>query len=139
VVAICGPLNSGVTVEALASDPVLIFDREADTGVWTIRDRTTGERFVSPLDLSAGAVDPADIEWSDFAYVGRLDYRGRSLLVIAGEHALGSVGAVDYLSNHLPELYADVGTERFSMVVRSEHDGETVTRSELACLPRVHR
>lgn len=137
VVAICGPLNSPVTTEALRSDPVLVFDKEADTGLWTIRDRATGERFVSPLDLSAGA--PLDkIDWSDVSYVGRLDYRGQSLLVVAGTHALGSVGAVDYLSKHLPEIYDLVGTNRFSMVIRSRHDGDVVLASELACPPRLH-
>lgn len=93
---------------------------------------------MSPLDLSAGA-DLADIQWSDFSYVGRLAYEGRALLVITGIHAFGSVGAVDYLARHLPELYSEVGTSQFSMVVRSDHDGETVTRSELACPPRVHQ
>lgn len=50
VIAICGPLNSRVTVEALTSDPVLAFDREQDTGLWTIRLRASGQRFVSPID-----------------------------------------------------------------------------------------
>jgi hypothetical protein len=137
VVAICGPLNSRITAEALESDPLLVFDKEPDTGLWTILDRATGERFVSPLDLSAGA-DFDDIEWADVSYVGRLAYRGGSLLVVAGTHALGSVGAVDYLSKHLPELYAEVGTNRFSMVIRSTHDGEVVVTSEPVCPPRIH-
>ena len=77
-------------------------------------------------------------QWTDIAYVGRLRYRETSLLVIAGVHALGSVGAVDYLTQHLPDLYADVGTSRFSAVIRSSHDGETVVESELECPPRIH-
>lgn len=72
------------------------------------------------------------------AYVGRLAYRKRELLVIAGIHALGSVGAIDYLSREIPEVYAAVGLRRFSMVVRSQHEAEQVVRSELVCPPRMH-
>jgi hypothetical protein len=138
VVAICGPGNSEVTAEALTSDPFLRFDRDPESGLWTIEDRDSGERFISPLDLSNGVSDLSQIRWSDFSYVGRVAYRDRTLLIIAGIHALGSVGAVDYLTKHLPELYAKVDTNRFSLVIRSDHDGETVTKSELACPPRVH-
>lgn len=139
VVAICGPLNSEMTAEALTSDPFLVFDHEPDTDLWTIRTRDAAERFVSPQDAPAGKTDAVTTESSEFSYVGRLAYRDRTLLIIAGIHALGSVGAVDYLANHLPELYAQVGTDRFSMVVRSEHDGDTVTKSELAWTPHVHQ
>ena len=60
------------------------------------------------------------------------------LFIVAGVHALGSVGAIDYLARRLPEIYAEVGTLRWSMVIASTHDGETVTRSEPLCPPRVH-
>lgn len=53
--------------------------------------------------------------------------------MIAGVRALGSVGAVDYLVRHLRDLYAQVGTSGFSMVIRSTFDGETLVESELAC------
>jgi transcriptional regulator with XRE-family HTH domain len=138
VVAICGPLNSAVTVEALLSDPVLAFDREADTGLWTIRVRETDARFVSPMDDPVQLPPAVTNGCSDIAYVGRLAYRGRPILIIAGIHAIGSVGALHYLTTHLPELYATVGTQRFSMVVGSEHSGETILRSELLCPPRIH-
>ena len=72
------------------------------------------------------------------AYVGRLDHDGSGYFVIAGVHALGSVGAVDYLGRHLRDLYKVVGDKRFSMVVASEHDGELVPTSELRCPPRAH-
>jgi hypothetical protein len=48
------------------------------------------------------------------------------LLVIAGVHALGSLGAIDYLSRELPGVYAVAGARRFSMVVRSQHEGDQV-------------
>jgi len=81
--------------------------------------------------------DDADT-WADVAYLGRVALSGRPLLVIAGVHAIGSVGAVEYLSRHLADLYAEVGTKEFSMVIASDHDGDTVLRSEALCPPRIH-
>jgi transcriptional regulator with XRE-family HTH domain len=131
VVAICGPKSSRVTADALAADPVLDF-REDDAGQWAIVDRETGETYRSPLD------DDTDSA-ADVAYLGRLPFGGGTMLVIAGVHAIGSVGAVDYLTRHLADLYREVDQQRFSMVVRSQHDGETVKGSEALCPPRVHQ
>ncbi len=131
VVAICGPKSSPITAKAIASDPVLSFDRD-DTGRWAILDRLTGKTYQSPLD------DTGTDRWSDVAYVGRLTANDRPLIIIAGVHALGSVGAADYLTHHLAELYAQVGTKNFSMVIASDHDGDTVLRSEAACPARIH-
>lgn len=105
-----------------------------DAGNWTIRERDGSRVYESPMD------DATSVGWSDVAYLGRLALpdAGETLLIIAGVHALGSVGAVDYLTRHLPELYAEVGTRPFSMVIGSDHDDETVTRSEPLCPPRAH-
>jgi hypothetical protein len=132
-VAICGPKSSPVTAEAIAADPFLTFEPD-ETGKWIIRERDGSRTYESPMD------DAASVGWSDVAYVGRLPSPsdGQTLLVIAGVHALGSVGAVDYLTHHLADLYAQVGSRPFSMVITSDHDGETVTRSELLCPPRAH-
>jgi hypothetical protein len=131
-VAICGPKSSPVTAEAIAADPYLKFEPD-DAGKWTIRERDGSRTYESPMD------DATSVGWSDVAYVGRLTAgNGKTLLVIAGVHALGSVGAVDYLTHHLADLHAKVSNRPFSMVVASDHDGETVTRSELLCPPRLH-
>jgi transcriptional regulator with XRE-family HTH domain len=129
-VAICGPKSSTVTEEAIRSDPFLTFEPDAQ-GRWAIRERDGSRVYVSPMD-------EGDDVWADVAYVGRLAYRKQELLVIAGIHALGSVGAIEYLSRELPEVYAAAGTRRFSMVVRSQHEGEQVVGSELVCPPRAH-
>lgn len=133
VIAICGPKSSPVTATAIESDPVLGFDAER-TEKWSIRERDGSRVYESPMD------DPAFPTWSDVAYIGRLALPGSrgQMVVVAGVHALGSVGAIDYLARHLPEIYAEVGTRRWSMVVASEHDGDTVTRSEALCRPRTH-
>jgi hypothetical protein len=129
-VAICGPKSSEVTAEAIGSDPFLTFEPDAQ-GRWAIRERDSSRVYTSPMDED-------DDVWADIAYVGRLAYRRRELLVIAGIHALGSVGAIDCLSRELPEVYAAAGTRRFSMVVRSQHEGEQVVGSEVVCPPRAH-
>ncbi|MCN0180108.1 hypothetical protein [Salinispora arenicola] len=131
VAAICGPKSSPVTAQAISSDPVLMFEPD-DAGRWTIRERDGSRVYESPMD------DPTAPRWADVAYVGRLALKEQTIFIVAGVHALGSVGAIDYLARNLPDLYAHVGTHRFSMVIRSEHDGDTVTRSELACPPRIH-
>ena len=87
-IAICGPKSSRITAEAIESDPWLSFQAD-DNGRWVIRDRETGQALVSPLDR--------DTEDEDIAYVGRLAYQGGTLFVIAGVHAMGSLGAVDVL------------------------------------------
>lgn len=129
-VAICGPKSSPVSAAALAADPLLDF-RERPDGRWEIADRHNGARWASPLDD-----DPASRR--DIAYVGRLPVPGGSMLLIAGVHALGSVGAVDYLVGHAPALYREVGDRPFSMVTASRHDGEQVVESEVLCPPRPH-
>ena len=130
VVAICGPKSSLVSAAALAGDPMLDYHRRPD-GRWVIDDRHDATSYTSPLDD-----DPTS--QSDIAYVGRLPVPGGSMLIIAGVHALGSVGAVDYLVGHAAEVYQRVGDRPFSMVTASRHDGERVVQSEVLCPPRRH-
>ena len=128
-IAICGPKSSTVTAEAIDADPWLSFQPD-EQGRWVIRDRETRQPLVSPLDRDRKA--------EDISYVGRLAYQGGSLFVIAGVHAMGSLGAVEYLSQHMADLYGRVGTSRFSMVVRSSFDGDKVTDAEELWPARVH-
>ena len=130
VVAICGPKSSPVSAAALAKDPMLDYHQGPD-GRWEIADRRGGARYRSPLDD-----DPASRR--DIAYVGRLPVPGGSVLLIAGVHALGSAGAVDYLVGHAAEIYRAVGDAPFSMVTASRHDGEQVVESEVLWPPRRH-
>ncbi len=133
-VAICGPKSSSTMAGAIARDPYLSFGPD-ETGKWVIRDRITRAVYESPMDQANPDMS------RDAAYVGRLRVPGaeHTMLVIAGTHAWGSVGAVDHLARNLPELYKQVGEECFSMVVASRHDGDTVIGTDLLCPPRVHR
>jgi len=130
VVAICGPASSPVTAKALQADPVLDYHQEPG-GRWAITDRESGETYRSPLDDSSDA-------GTDIAYLGRLPIPGGTAMFIGGIHALGSVGAVDYLIRNAAELYQEVEGRRFSLVTRSQHDGESVTGSEALSPPRLH-
>jgi hypothetical protein len=130
LIAICGPKSSAVSAAALAGDPLLDFHQRPD-GRWVIDDRLGGASYTSPLDD-----DPDSAR--DIAYVGRLPVGDGSTLLIAGVHALGSVGAVDYLVRHAAKLYREVGDRPFSMVTASRHEGEDVVESEVLCPPREH-
>ena len=125
LVAICGPKSSHMIAQAIATDPVFDFSPDA-AGLWLIRDRGSGETFRSPA-----AEDPSADR--DVAYVARLRRPGgeRPFLVIAGVQAIGSLGAVTYLSDPtvLHALHRKTAGKLFSMVVRSRF-----TRSPLAVL-----
>jgi hypothetical protein len=130
LVVVCGPASSPVTAEALTADPLLAFAPDA-TGRYVITDRAGGTCYTSGLD-------DAEPFAADVAYLGRVPYRDDSLLIVAGIHAIGSVGAVHYLAGHAAEIYATVGDGPWSAVISSRHDGVTITHSEAACPPRRH-
>lgn len=128
-VAICGPKSSPVTAEAIRADPYLTFAPDS-TGRWVVTDRATGEVYVSPSDSGDQA--------RDIAYVARFHHEGRTVLFVAGVHALGSIGAVEYLRRNLTDLYAKVGHDPFSLIVASTFDGTTVTDTAAAWGPKAH-
>jgi hypothetical protein len=131
LIAICGPKSSPNIAELLAADPMLDFSQD-DAGRWGITERVTGQRFESAMD------DPEPGN-RDVAYLGRLDFdKRRKLLLIAGVHAIGSVGAVHYLRRNVNRLHDKVGTGNFSMVIASTFDGGEITASEEACPPETH-
>lgn len=131
VVAICGPKSSHVTADAIAADPHLSFEPDG-SGRWVIAERATGRTFESPMD--APQPEPADV-----AYVGRIPHGGQTLLVIAGVHAIGSLGAIHYLAGHAREIYDAGGEGRWSAVIASTHSADgTITGSELAYPVRRH-
>ena len=130
VVAICGPKSSPVTGVAIAGDPVLDFQPD-EAGRWVISDRVNGQTWRSPMDDDLS-------RHSDIAYVARFRRERYSLLIIAGIHAIGSLGAVDYLVRELPSLYREVGASPFSMVIGSDYEGLSIRRSYIECQPRKH-
>lgn len=135
LIIVCGPKTSPVTATALAADPRLSFETIPD-GRWALTDRRTGERFTSPSD------DPDHPKAADVAYLGRLprpDRKG-TFLLIAGVHAIGSLGVATYLVENIADLYEQASTRQFSMVISSTFDPKTkkITGTKAATLPLLH-
>lgn len=125
-VVICGPKSAPLGAALLARDAAL--DMREEAGRWWIVHRASGDQYGSPADEQA----PAD---ADLAYVGRHQYDDHVAVHIAGIHAIGSLGAVHYLTGHLAHLFAQAGDRSVSLVVRASYDGLAITGTSLAAGP----
>lgn len=128
VLLICGPKSAPIAAELLDADPALRMG-EAD-GRWVIEHRDTGNGYVSPSDESRP-------ESADLAYIGRHVDGDRVVLHIAGLHAIGSLGAIDYLANNAAALHGEVGERGFSMVIRADYDGLSITGTAVVSGPHI--
>ena len=125
-VVICGPKSSPMATSLLARDPAFTFAEEDDR--WVIEDRSSGERHASSAD-SGGS--------GDLAYLARHQMGDRTVLHVAGIHAIGSLGALHYVTRHLSELHRSTGNAEFSCIIGAKYDGLDVTASELISGPVV--
>ncbi|MFE4540211.1 sigma-70 family RNA polymerase sigma factor [Streptomyces scopuliridis] len=117
LVVICGPRLSSLIEQILESDLHLRFGKDADG--WYLTDRSTGEVYRSPMDHG---------ENGDIAYFGRLprpDGQG-TFLYIAGIHARGSGGVVHWLNKELANVHRELKAKRFSTLISSRFDPETL-------------
>lgn len=117
--------------QILASDTNLGFSDD-DAGRHLV-DWTTGQVYRSPQDSG---------ESSDYAYIGRLprpDGRG-TFLYLAGLHAAGTHGAVQWLVHNLPDLYHEVHSRAFSLLVRATYDADSRERgiTDTGALTTIH-
>ncbi|MCE0768112.1 hypothetical protein LWC35_35240 [Pseudonocardia kujensis] len=127
-IVVCGPASAHIGSALLNADPVLGMTI-ADGARWYIVDKATGERFASPMDDETP-------RRADVAYLSRHVRDGQVITHIAGIHALGSVGAGHYLTEHLAQLYAAHPEESFSMAVAAEFDGLTPKAIDVIVPPR---
>lgn len=117
LIVICGPRLSPLIEQILEGDPHLRFERDDDG--WHLVDRNTGQVYRSPMDKG---------ENGDIAYFGRLprpDGQG-AFLYIAGIHARGSGGVVHWLSQELANVHRELKVKRFSTLISSRFDPETL-------------
>ncbi|WP_432089119.1 sigma-70 family RNA polymerase sigma factor [Streptomyces sp. bgisy095] len=117
LVVICGPRLSPLIEQILESDPHLRFGKDEDG--WYLTDRNTGQVYRSPMDQG---------ENSDIAYFGRLprpDGKG-TFLYIAGIHARGSGGVIHWLNKELANVHRELKARRFSTLISSRFDPETL-------------
>jgi hypothetical protein len=116
LVAICGPKSSPVIQRLIATDPAFEFSADADDR-WRIIDRSSREAYGSPIDDDASAD-------RDVAYLARLPRPDDAppILVVAGVHAVGSLGAMTYLTTtaNLRQLHRTIADRPFSMVIESQ-------------------
>jgi hypothetical protein len=117
-VVVCGPLSAPIGRVLLDEDPVI--GMRKTEGPWVIVDKTTGKTYTSPMDT-------AEPRRADHAYISRRVRNGHVIVHVAGLHALGTVGAAHYVTEHLPELWSSYGDEPFSMAVTAEFKGLTPT------------
>ena len=122
---ICGPKSAPIGAKLLDDDPRLGMVRDQR---WWIEDKTTGERFGSPM----GEQPPGA---ADLGYLSRRRDGDRVIVHVAGIHSPGSRGVLHYLTRHVGELYRQTDDSSFSMIVRCELDGLTVTDSRLLAGP----
>lgn len=127
-IVVCGPKSAPIGADLLASDPMMTMVE--DSGRWWIEHRDTGDRYGSP-------VDDTKPESADVAYVARHRTDERVVVHIAGIHGIGSLGATHYLTRNLADVFGCVGDKSFSLAIRAEFDGLTITSSELAAGPYV--
>ncbi|WP_331725530.1 sigma-70 family RNA polymerase sigma factor (plasmid) [Streptomyces sp. NBC_01102] len=117
LVVICGPRLSPLIEQILEGDPHLRFGKDEDG--WHLTDRNTGQVYRSPMDRGMN---------SDIAYFGRLprpDGKG-TFLYVAGIHARGSGGVVHWLNHELANVHRELKARRFSTLISSRFDPETL-------------
>lgn len=119
LIVVSGPRISQAVADVLAQDTDIQFERDRDR-VWTLVDRRTGQRHRSGQDC-----DPAMS--TDAAYLGRLprpDRKG-SLIIFTGIHPQGSLGVAHLLTTRIEDLYRQVKTAHFSVIVGTDYDPNT--------------
>lgn len=124
LIVICGPRLSPVIAQILAVDRNLGFSKDGQG--WFLADRNTNTEYRSPQDRG---------ERGDIAYFGRLprpDQQGH-FLYMAGIHAAGPQGVIHWLGGNISDLYKEVKSARFSMLIESDFatDGSVVASRQI--------
>jgi hypothetical protein len=115
LIVLAGPRVLPFLDQVMEADPHLRFATD-DEG-WHLVDVTAGKQYRPPASRSDGV---------DYGYIGRLprpDGKG-TFLWLAGTHSQGTLGAATYLVANLSDLYKEVKTKRFSLIIECHFDPE---------------
>jgi hypothetical protein len=114
----------------LAADVNLGF--RVDEKGWVLIDHQTKSDYRSPADSGSPA---------DYACLGRLlrpDGRG-TFPYLAGIHAMGTLGAGKYLEDHIEDLYREVKTRCFSVLLEVKYDADTCKLTSVDAITNIYR
>ena len=111
LIVLAGPRVLPFLDQVMEADPNLRF--VVDDQGWHLVDETAGKTFRPPASRDEG------VDFGDIGRLPRPDGKG-TFLWIAGTHSQGTLGAATYLTTHLAELYKELRTRRFSMVVERQ-------------------
>ena len=84
--------------------------------------------MASPADEQPGAD-------ADLGYMARHVNGDQVTIHVAGIHAIGSLGVIEYIGKKLGDLYNEIGDHSASLVIRTEYKGLTITGTELIVGP----
>lgn len=122
-VIICGPKSSPKSAHLIAEDPFFNLSPN-HRGQWIITQNHTSQTLTSGIDTHPSS-------GTDLAYVSGRTVRDRRVTLIAGIHAIGSLGAATFLEEHAASLYAQAGVRNFSAAISCRFDGSTITHTDL--------
>jgi hypothetical protein len=115
--------------QVLAADSHLGF-KEDESG-WYLVDKTIGVEYRSPSDKGIS---------QDYGYIGRLprpDGKG-TFLYVAGIHSEGTLGAAEWLSDNVSNLYRQLKTKRFSVLLSVNYDEKSRKITKVEPLSQIY-
>jgi hypothetical protein len=132
-----GPRSSALIAQAISADPVIKWQPDAD-GDWYIIDTKTGTEYHSQFDRTWRSAQRGSR--TCYAHIGRIrrpDGQG-SWLCLAGAHAPGVAGAVEFFCREAGSLWDQAHRSTWSAIAEVTTDGRVVESVSLVTPVYVH-
>ena len=124
-IVVCGPKTAPLGASLMEEDPRCQLLKVDGRWMFELPDKST---LGSPMDGDEALS-------TDIAYLARHKLSDRTIIHIAGVHAIGSMGAVHFLRHNLKDLFATVGDTSFSLAISSTFDDLSISDSQVAAGP----